>query len=92
MLREVPGTTVSGDPATAIRGLAYDSRQVEPGYLFAALRGQRKDGLEFVAAARARGAVAVLSSSGTKVSDRPSSAGTLDCTVGALEAAPSGGV
>ncbi len=62
LLREVPGTIVSGDLSTAIRGLAYDSRQIEAGYLFAALRGQKRDGLEFVAAARAKGAVAVLSS------------------------------
>ena len=43
-----------------IAGLAADSREVRPGYLFAALAGSRADGARFVADARARGAVAVL--------------------------------
>jgi UDP-N-acetylmuramoyl-L-alanyl-D-glutamate--2,6-diaminopimelate ligase len=41
-------------------GLASDSREVKPGYLFAALPGIKADGAEFVADAVARGAVAVL--------------------------------
>ena len=41
-------------------GLASDSREVEPGYLFAALSGTRADGAVFVADAVARGATAVL--------------------------------
>jgi UDP-N-acetylmuramoyl-L-alanyl-D-glutamate--2,6-diaminopimelate ligase len=48
----------SGD--VEIRGLAADSRAVEPGFLFAALPGTRADGSRFVAEAFARGAVAVL--------------------------------
>ncbi len=43
-----------------IRGLAADSRAVEPGFLFAALPGAKLDGRRFVADAVARGAVAVL--------------------------------
>ncbi len=61
LLDGVPNARVSGDPATGIRGLAYDSRAVEPGFLFAALRGQKRDGNEFVEQAIARGATAVLS-------------------------------
>ena len=41
-------------------GLTSDSRQVKPGYLFAALAGTRMDGARFVANAVARGATAVL--------------------------------
>ena len=41
-------------------GLTSDSRQVKPGYLFAALAGTRMDGARFVADAVARGATAVL--------------------------------
>jgi UDP-N-acetylmuramoyl-L-alanyl-D-glutamate--2,6-diaminopimelate ligase len=41
-------------------GLASDSREVRPGFLFAALPGTRTDGAKFVADAVARGAVAVL--------------------------------
>src|SRR5262245_57561384 len=46
------------DPALA--GLTLDSRKVEPGFLFAALAGNRQDGAAFVAEAVKRGAVAIL--------------------------------
>lgn len=43
-----------------ITGLALDSRQVKPGYLFAALPGARESGLKHVPEALRKGAVAVL--------------------------------
>jgi UDP-N-acetylmuramoyl-tripeptide--D-alanyl-D-alanine ligase len=43
-----------------IRGAAVDSRLVQPGELFIALPGERTDGHEFIEAAIARGAAAVL--------------------------------
>jgi UDP-N-acetylmuramoyl-L-alanyl-D-glutamate--2,6-diaminopimelate ligase len=43
-----------------ILGLSADSREVRPGYLFAALAGSRTDGRRFVADAVARGAAAIL--------------------------------
>ncbi|MFW2392784.1 MAG: UDP-N-acetylmuramoyl-L-alanyl-D-glutamate--2,6-diaminopimelate ligase [Methyloceanibacter sp.] len=46
--------------ATPIKGLAADSRQVAPGYLFAALPGVNADGTRFVADAVSRGAAAIL--------------------------------
>ncbi len=46
------------DPIVA--GLTLDSREVKPGYLFAALAGSRQDGARFVADAAARGATAIL--------------------------------
>ncbi|PYT10636.1 MAG: UDP-N-acetylmuramoyl-L-alanyl-D-glutamate--2,6-diaminopimelate ligase, partial [Acidobacteria bacterium] len=61
LLEGIPGADLSGSPATPIRGLAYDSRSIEPGYLFAALRGQKSDGNEFLDQAIDKGAVAVLS-------------------------------
>jgi len=42
------------------RGLAADSREVKPGFLFAALSGSNTDGARFIADAVSRGAVAVL--------------------------------
>jgi UDP-N-acetylmuramoyl-L-alanyl-D-glutamate--2,6-diaminopimelate ligase len=44
-----------------IAGLSADSREVGPGYLFAALPGSRRDGRDFVDEALKRGAVAILS-------------------------------
>ena len=43
-----------------VTGLASDSREVRPGYLFAALPGSVTDGGQYVAEAVERGAVAVL--------------------------------
>lgn len=44
-----------------IKGLAYDSRQVRPNYIFFALKGQRQDGQMFVQDAMERGAAAIVS-------------------------------
>ena len=46
--------------AVPIRGLAADSREVEPGYLFAALPGVATDGALFLEDAVRRGASAIL--------------------------------
>jgi UDP-N-acetylmuramoyl-L-alanyl-D-glutamate--2,6-diaminopimelate ligase len=45
---------------SAITGLTADSREVRPGYLFAALSGVKTDGVRFIADAVARGAAAIL--------------------------------
>lgn len=52
---------------TEITGLTCDSRQVRPGYLFAAFPGAHADGREFIAEALGRGAVAVLAPPGTSL-------------------------
>ncbi len=54
------GTLEARHGDVAIAGLAADSREVKPGYLFAALAGSRTDGARFIADALGRGAVAVL--------------------------------
>jgi UDP-N-acetylmuramoyl-L-alanyl-D-glutamate--2,6-diaminopimelate ligase len=48
------------DPDPEITGITADSRQVKPGYLFAALPGANTDGRRFVADAMKAGAVAVI--------------------------------
>ena len=50
-----------------IVGLTCDSREVEPGFLFAALPGTRTDGRAFIAEAVRRGAAAVLGPPGTEL-------------------------
>jgi len=50
----------SGDPELEIKGLAYDSRSVRPGYLFVALKGQTLDGHDFLNDAILNGAVALV--------------------------------
>ncbi len=61
LLKDVPGLRVEGETEVDISGLAYSSKQVQPGFLFAALRGEKRDGHEFVGEALSRGARAVLS-------------------------------
>ncbi|HEX4165219.1 MAG TPA: UDP-N-acetylmuramoyl-L-alanyl-D-glutamate--2,6-diaminopimelate ligase [Bryobacteraceae bacterium] len=60
--------TIGAIPATLaeaeVRGLAYDSRKVEPGFLFFAFPGAKTDGAHYAAAALEKAALAV-------VSDRP---------------------
>jgi len=48
-------------PAIEIAGLTDDSRRVQPGYLFCAVKGHSADGHEFVDDALRRGAVAIIS-------------------------------
>jgi UDP-N-acetylmuramoyl-L-alanyl-D-glutamate--2,6-diaminopimelate ligase len=61
LFRGVPVLLFSGDPRTDIASIAYSSADVQPGALFAALKGEVKDGFVFVPEALARGAAAVLS-------------------------------
>ena len=56
----IPGSRVLGATTTAVSGVAYDSRQVRAGDLFAALRGVDFDGHAFVDDAASRGAAALL--------------------------------
>jgi UDP-N-acetylmuramoyl-L-alanyl-D-glutamate--2,6-diaminopimelate ligase len=62
-LREIPpadATIETGSPELDVRGVAVDSRAVKPGDLFVAIEGGKTDGLRFVMAALAAGAVAIL--------------------------------
>ena len=49
-----------GNLERAVAGLAYDSRQVKPGFVFFAVPGTKSDGHEFIPDALARGAAAVV--------------------------------
>ena len=49
-----------------ITGITADSRDVRPGTIFAALPGAKLDGSQFIAAAVAAGAVAVLAPQGAE--------------------------
>ena len=51
----------SGDLECDVFGIAYDSRQVSRGFVFAAIRGLRTDGNQFALQAIASGAAAVVS-------------------------------
>jgi UDP-N-acetylmuramoyl-L-alanyl-D-glutamate--2,6-diaminopimelate ligase len=59
---------LQGETAISIKGLAYDSRDVGPGYLFFALPGLHVDGHDHIDDAIRRGAVAVVHS--REIADR----------------------
>jgi UDP-N-acetylmuramoyl-L-alanyl-D-glutamate--2,6-diaminopimelate ligase len=59
-LAAIVGGRVSGDAAVRVTGMTHDSLRVQPGDLFAAVRGFERDGHSFVAGAAMAGAAAVL--------------------------------
>jgi len=61
LLAATKAISVSQRADPEIKGLAYDSRQVKPGYMFFALKGQRQDGQMFIQDAIDRGAEAIVS-------------------------------
>ena len=61
LLEGVPRVRYNGNEEEEIQGIAYSSKDVQPGFLFAALKGEKKDGFEFIDEALLNGAVAFLS-------------------------------
>lgn len=61
LLALVPLQTVRGPRDVEIHGVAVDSREVRPGFVFVAREGEKTDGHRFLGDAIARGAVVVVS-------------------------------
>ncbi len=60
----IPGARCTGSSATAVARVHTDTRTLQAGDLFVALRGERFDGNDLIADALARGAAAVLAHRG----------------------------
>ena len=60
LLRNIQPTSIKGDAGIDITGIDIDSRQVDKGFLFVAMRGTQVDGHQFIPKAIAQGATAVL--------------------------------
>ncbi|WP_240636050.1 UDP-N-acetylmuramoyl-tripeptide--D-alanyl-D-alanine ligase [Caldimonas tepidiphila] len=60
----LPGSTLVGDGALPLARVHTDTRSLQPGDLFVALRGERFDAHDFLSQARAAGAVAALAERG----------------------------
>ncbi len=60
LLADHLGVCPSGDAGVLVRGVTHDSRRVEKGDLFVAVRGARSDGHDHVGEAVSRGAAAVV--------------------------------
>ena len=60
LLKGVEVSAAHVDMETEIGSISYDTRQTQPGSLFAALRGAVRDGHDFIPAALEKGAAAIL--------------------------------
>jgi UDP-N-acetylmuramoyl-tripeptide--D-alanyl-D-alanine ligase len=60
----LPASTLVGDGATAFARVHSDTRSLQPGDLFVALKGERFDAHDFLAQAKASGAVAAIAERG----------------------------
>jgi UDP-N-acetylmuramoyl-L-alanyl-D-glutamate--2,6-diaminopimelate ligase len=60
ILNGIKVSLIKGNDEIAISGIAFDSRQVEAGFLFVAVRGTKTDGHEFIKTATDSGAAAVI--------------------------------
>jgi UDP-N-acetylmuramoyl-L-alanyl-D-glutamate--2,6-diaminopimelate ligase len=60
---EVTAVGSSGDSATPLTGIEYDSRQIKPGTVFVAIKGDTTDGNRFVEKALAAGAAGIITDS-----------------------------
>ncbi len=60
ILSNIPFREMIGRPERSIRGIAIDSRKVEQGFVFIALRGTAADGHQFIPAALKNGADVIV--------------------------------
>ena len=81
------GRLAAGNPGTRVSGISIDTRTLQPGALYVALKGERLDGHAFMADAIARGASGVLIAASWP-GERPSNVFVIeaDDTLAALQA------
>ena len=60
LIKNIETARTQGDTSVEIKGLAYDSRNVSPGYAFVAIKGGKFDGHQFLGQAVASGASALI--------------------------------
>ncbi len=60
LLQSIHFSSIHGDAVSDIKGIAYDSRKVQSGYLFVAIPGEKEDGIKYENEAVNNGAVAIV--------------------------------
>ena len=60
-IAQIPDIECAGNMEIPIHGISYDSRRVQPGDLFVAVKGEKTDGARYIGKALDAGAVAVAS-------------------------------
>ncbi|MDD2734289.1 MAG: UDP-N-acetylmuramoyl-L-alanyl-D-glutamate--2,6-diaminopimelate ligase [Desulfuromonadaceae bacterium] len=70
LLEKLPDSEIHGDSSVSINALTCDSRAVQPGALFFALRGTKSDGHSYIEKAVTSGAAAVVLEDAAAAPDR----------------------
>jgi len=60
LITDIDVEKIAGNPDLEIEGVAYDSRKIQPNFLFVAISGFKEDGHYFIGEAIERGAKAVI--------------------------------
>jgi UDP-N-acetylmuramoyl-L-alanyl-D-glutamate--2,6-diaminopimelate ligase len=60
LIEELRPEKVSGKTTVEVKGIEADSRRIQPGYIFVAIPGREKNGEDYIAQARDRGAVGIV--------------------------------
>lgn len=60
LISEIDVEKIAGNPDLEIEGVAYDSRKIQPDFLFVAISGFKEDGHDFILEAIEKGAKAVI--------------------------------
>lgn len=63
LLKKIDYVSIHGNPDVDIKGIAYNSKKVQKGYLFVAIPGEKDDGTKYEQEAVNKGAVAIVSGS-----------------------------
>lgn len=85
VLKASGGVLLQGNPTARMRGISIDSRTIEKGDIFLAIKGERYDGHSFVAEALRKGAIGAIVSRKMEESNKESSIIYIGDTVKALK-------
>jgi UDP-N-acetylmuramoyl-L-alanyl-D-glutamate--2,6-diaminopimelate ligase len=67
LINGIETISLKGDPSLEIKGITHDSREVAPGYIFVAIKGEKFDGHDFIGEAIKKGAVALVVEDESKI-------------------------
>jgi UDP-N-acetylmuramoyl-tripeptide--D-alanyl-D-alanine ligase len=81
IIKPIRGQLISGRPGSILSGISTDSREIAPGQLFLALRGERYDGRDFVENAIEKGASCIVMEKGAPLKESANS----DCAIITVE-------
>ncbi|MDP1880904.1 MAG: UDP-N-acetylmuramoyl-L-alanyl-D-glutamate--2,6-diaminopimelate ligase [Parachlamydiaceae bacterium] len=70
LFEDIPSCLIQGSKENIIKGITSNSKEVKPGYLFIARKGQTHDGLQYIHEAIDLGAIAILTSTPIEIDEK----------------------